>query len=146
MRHAPIGELRNGLRSQPNVFVLRILRNRVRRPLTPRFKSASRHARLPSRKSLGFGATVFALNAFPQEEVLHHKLPLTPYKRATADPTGYLAVGCLRPSFDFDDLIEGFAVRASKCVEAIDTSHDTPPIPALPHRKLGQEHCHAPLS
>ena len=103
--------------------------------------------RRPWRRSASFGVAVaLASNGLSQQEVLQHKLPLSPHKRTTADLAGYFAIGCLRPSFDFDDLIQRFAVRASECVEATDTSHNMPPIPTLPHWKLEQERCHAPLS
>jgi hypothetical protein len=77
----------------------------------------------------------FASNGLSQGEILQYELPLTPCKRSTADTANYLAVICLGTSFDFDHLIKGIAVRASKCVEATDTSHDTPPIPALAARE-----------
>ena len=40
------------------------------------------------------------------------KLPFPPHKRAITDLAGYLAIGWLRPSFDFHHLIKSFALRA----------------------------------
>ena len=57
---------------------------------------------------------------------------------------GWLAVSCFRPSFDFDDFIKRFAVRASEWIECT-SCHDTPPILALPHRKREQERSHTLL-
>jgi hypothetical protein len=69
----------------------------------------------PSRRSVAFGSKVaLASNGLSQEEILQHELPLSPRKRRTADAAGYLAVGCLRPSFDFDYLIKSVAVRPSE--------------------------------
>jgi hypothetical protein len=97
-------------------------------------------------RSDSFGPTLSsASNGLSQQEVLKHKLPFPPGERATADLAGYLAVGCLGPSFDFNDFIKRFAVRACEWIECA-SSHDTPPMPALPHRKLEQERCPAPLS
>ena len=72
----------------------------------------------------------FASNGLSQEKILQHKFPFPSYKRAAADLAGYLSVGRLRPSFDFDHLIQRFALRA---FERAFTSHDAPPIPAQHH-------------
>ena len=45
-------------------------------------------------------------DGLPQETILQHKLPFPPYKRTAAGTTGYLAIIRLRPSLDFDHLIE----------------------------------------
>ena len=65
-------------------------------------------------------------NALPQEEILQHKLPFPPYKRTAAGTTGYLAIIRLRPSFKFDHLIVGAAVRACEWIECA-SRHGTPP-------------------
>ena len=57
---------------------------------------------------------------------------------------GYVPVGCLGPSFDFDDFIKRFAVRACEWIERA-SRHDTPPIPALPRWKVEQERRHTLL-
>jgi|ERR1700758_4589542 hypothetical protein len=78
-------------------------------------------------RSDSFGRTLSsASNGLSQQEVLQHKLPFPRGERATADLAGYLPVGCLRPSFDFDDFIKRFAVRACEWIECA-SSHDTPP-------------------
>jgi hypothetical protein len=77
-------------------------------------------------RSLGFGPTVFASNAFPQQEVLQHKLRFLPREWTTTDLAGYLAIGCLKPSFDFDHLVKSFAVRACEWIERA-SCHNTPP-------------------
>ena len=78
-------------------------------------------------RSLDFGPTVFASNAFPQKEVLQHKLRFLPREWTTTDLAGYLAIGCLKPSFDFDHLVKSFAVRACEWIERA-SCHNTPPI------------------
>jgi hypothetical protein len=94
----------------------------------PQHPCRGRRKRCPElkKRSDRFGRTLSsASNGLSQQEVLQHKLPFPPGERATADLTGYLAVGCLRPSFDFDDFIKRFAVRASKLIECA-SCHDTP--------------------
>jgi hypothetical protein len=66
--------------------------------------------------------------ALSEEEILQHKLSISRHKRATADATGYLLIRCLGPSFNFDQLIERIAVRASECIEPTAINHDTLPI------------------
>src|SRR5262245_40429057 len=67
-------------------------------------------------------------SALSQEEILQHELSISRHKRTTAGTTGYLPIRCLGPSFDFDQLIERIAVRASECVEPTAINHDTPPM------------------
>jgi hypothetical protein len=67
-----------------------------------------------------------ASNGLSQEEVLQHELPFPRDERAITDLAGYLPVGCLRPSFDFDDFIKRFAVRTCESI------------------KCASNHCYAP--
>jgi hypothetical protein len=68
-------------------------------------------------------------DAFPQKEVFENKLSFSRYQRAAARAARYLAIICLRTSFDFDDLVERRAVRACERIERrrSATSPDTPP-------------------
>src|SRR5262249_52520756 len=59
------------------------------------------------------------------------ELPLTPHKWNTAGTARYLTIICLWPSFDFDQLIEGIAVRASVRIERLVTSMIRPQYPIL---------------
>jgi len=66
--------------------------------------------------SVVFVRTVaLASRGFSQEEILQNELPRPTGEWRTTNPTRYLAVGCLRSSFDFDDLIERLAAWASEC-------------------------------
>jgi hypothetical protein len=58
-----------------------------------------------------------ASDCLSQEEILQHNGPFPSHKRATADLAGYLAVSRLRPSFNFDDFIKRFAIRACEWTE-----------------------------
>ena len=62
---------------------------------------------------IGLSRTTFGSSGLSQEEILQHELPLSACKWAAANAAGYLPTNCLRPSFDFDHLIECLAVR--KC-------------------------------
>ena len=79
-----------------------------------------------NRRSIGFSRTTFASYGLSQEEILQHELPFPSCKRTTADLARYLAIICLRPSFNFDDLIVGAAVRACEWIECA-SRHGTPP-------------------
>jgi hypothetical protein len=76
--------------------------------------------------SMGFSRTTFASYGLSQEEILQHEFPFPSCKRTTADLALYLAIICLRPSFNFDHLIVGAAVRACEWIECA-SRHGTPP-------------------
>jgi hypothetical protein len=85
-------------------------------------------------RSNSFSPTLsFASNGLSQEEILQHKIPLSPGKRSTARAANYLAVICLRPSFNFDHLIVGIAVGANEGIERRwpASRHATSPITIL---------------
>ena|SRR6185312_1073416 len=76
------------------------------------------------------GTVALTSSGLAQEKILQHEFPLPAGERTAADPTVYLAVDCLRSSFDFDDLIKSFAAWASECIECPRpaTSHGTSPL------------------
>ena len=76
--------------------------------------------------SMGFSRTTFASYGLSQEEILQHEFPFPSCERTTADLALYLAIICLRPSFNFDHLIVGAAVRACEWIECA-SRHGTPP-------------------
>jgi hypothetical protein len=79
-----------------------------------------------NRRSIGFSRTTFASYGLSQEEILQHELPFPSCKRTTADLARYLAIIRLRPSFNFDHLIERTAHRACEWIECT-SRHGTPP-------------------
>ena len=64
-----------------------------------------------------------------QQEVLQHELSFAPRQWAAAGSARYLSIVRLRPSFDFDHLIVGAAVRANEGIERRwpASRHDTSP-------------------
>src|SRR6476620_7342119 len=79
---------------------------------------------------MGFSRTTFASYGLSQEEILQHEVPFPSCKRTTADLALYLAIICLRPSFNFDHVIVGAAVRACEWIECA-SRHGTPPANSL---------------
>jgi hypothetical protein len=63
-------------------------------------------------------------SGLPHEEIFEDKLALPRRQRTTAHKADYLAGICLRPGFDFDDLVERGTTRAGERIKL--ATHDTP--------------------
>jgi hypothetical protein len=80
------------------------------------------YSQMPVR--LGLLSQQPSASGFPQEKIFEDKLALPRCQRTIASATDYLAGICLGSCFDFDNLVERAAIRASECIEP--AAHEIP--------------------